>query len=382
MAEDDGQERTEDPTPKRLKEAREKGQVARSKEWNTLALLLVSGSAFIAFGDSIVRDLLLLFQTRLTIPREVIFDPQRLFPILSESIQSALWLLAPLFAVLFLAALFAPILIGGLAFSPEAIAFKASKLNPLTGIAKLFGTAGLMELVKAIGKVIFVGIFAAGILYHYRSELLGLGSEPLEAGMAHFGSIFIWSFIFFSLSISLIAAIDVPFQLWNHSNQLKMTKQEIRDEMKETEGKPEVKGKIRQMQRQMSERRMMSQVPKADVIVTNPTHFAVALVYADGKMRAPKVLAKGSDLLAAQIRSIAQANNIAIYEAPPLARALYYTTEIDQEIPEPLYVAVAQVLAYIFQLRAYRKRGGHKPKQPGILPVPVELYEGKSGVRH
>ena len=382
MAQSDDQERTEDPTPKRLREAREKGQVARSKEWNTVAVLLAAATSFVIFGDAIVGDMLSLFKANLTISREVIFDPSQLFPILSGTITFALWMLAPLFTVLFLAALFAPIAIGGLSFSGEVLSFKFDKLNPIKGIGNLFGVRSLMELVKAMAKVSLVGVVAFGVLLHYKDELIGLGSESFEAGMAHFGSMYVWAFIYLSASILFVAAIDVPFQLWQHHSQLKMTKQEVRDEMKETEGKPEVKSKIRQLQREMSQRRMMQNVPKADVIVTNPTHFAVALQYADGKMRAPKVLAKGADLLAAQIRGIAQAHGIAIYEAPPLARALYYTTEIDQEIPDGLYVAVAQVLAYIFQLRAYRRRGGHKPREPKDLPVPAELYEGKSGIRH
>lgn len=200
-----------------------------------------------------------------------------------------------------------------------------------------------------------------------------LGSEPLRSGLAHTAHIVGWSFLAVSSVLVLIAAVDVPFQLWDHSNKLKMTKQEVKDEQKQTEGNPEVKGRIRAVQRQMSQQRMMADIPTADVVVTNPTHYAVALRYDQEGSGAPVVVAKGADLIAGQIRKVAAANEVAIVEAPPLARALYFNTDIGQEIPAGLYVAVAQLLAYIYQLKHMDTTGREEPAPPADLPVPEEL---------
>jgi flagellar biosynthetic protein FlhB len=208
-------------------------------------------------------------------------------------------------------------------------------------------------------------------LWHKAGEFLVLSELSVEGGLTTAAHLIIWSFLMISLGTILIAAIDVPFQLWQHSRQLRMTRQEVRDEMKESEGRPEVKQQIRRLQRELAQRRMMQEVPKADVIVTNPTHFAVALRYDAGKMRAPRVVAKGADLIARNIRTIGAEHRVPVFEAPPLARALFYGAELDQEIPEGLYLAVAQVLAYVMQLRD--PRPGAMPTPPGDLPIPPEL---------
>jgi flagellar biosynthetic protein FlhB len=237
----------------------------------------------------------------------------------------------------------------------------------------MFSTNSLVELGKAIGKTILVGVVAWFVVLAEMDDVLGLSAEPLESGIAHLGQILLFSFILIVGGLVLIAAIDVPYQLWHYANKLKMTREELRQESKESDGNPEIKAKIRQQQREMARRRMMSEIPSADVVVTNPTHYAVALKYSDGKMRAPKVVAKGTDVLAAKIREIATENNVPLLEAPPLARALYKHTELGDEIPEALYTAVAEVLAYVFQLRAYRTRGGARPNAPTELDVPPQL---------
>lgn len=381
MAQDDNQERTEEPTPKRLREARNKGQIIRSRELNTFLIMMVASGGLILLGEEMTNQLLEIFRDSMVISRAEIFNVDTLWRSFVASIENALWMLVPFFALLMLVAFFAPMSLGGWTFSPEAMSFKVEKLNPIKGLSKVFGWKSLMELMKALGKFALVGIVAVFLLDYYAEAFLGLTYEPLRQALAHLGWIYSWSLLALSFSLIVVASIDVPFQIWEHTRQLKMTRQEVRDEMKETEGKPEVKGKIRSLQREIAQRRMMQEVPKADVVITNPTHYAVALRYKDGKMRAPLVLAKGTDLVAGQIRSIAMAHGIFVFEAPPLARGIYYSTELNKEVPAALYLAVAQVLAYVFQLRAYKKRGGSKPKRPVDLPVPPELYEGRAGVR-
>jgi flagellar biosynthetic protein FlhB len=282
---------------------------------------------------------------------------------------------SPFLLVMLITAFAAPIALGGWSFSTEALAFKPDKLDPLQGMKRIFAVRGLVELVKSLAKFLLIGSVGAGLLWHYLPELMGLGRESVESGLAHTGSILSKAFIVLSASLLLIAAVDVPFQLWDHAKNLKMTRQEIRDEHKNTEGKPEVKSRIRQMQRDIAQRRMMQEIPKADVVITNPTHYAVALRYDAAKMSAPVVVAKGVELVASQIRTVAVANKVPLYEAPPLARALYYSTEINHEVPAGLYLAVAQILAYVFQLKA-SVRGGPIPNRPANVTVSDEFFQG------
>jgi flagellar biosynthetic protein FlhB len=241
---------------------------------------------------------------------------------------------------------------------------KPERLNPISGLQRIFSAKGLMELVKAIAKFLMVSVFAVSFLWSQSDQFLHLGREPFLQGLTHAAWLFGYSFLVMSLSLLLIAAIDVPFQLWDHSQKLKMTLQEVRDEMKETEGKPEIKSKVRALQQEMAQRRMMEDVPTADVIITNPTHYAVALKYNPDSMAVPVVVAMGKDLVALKIREIAQANNVEIFEAPPLARTLFAHSRIGQEIPGQLYYAVAQVLAFVFQLRQAREQGLEQPQRP------------------
>ena len=291
---------------------------------------------------------------------------------LTKAVGDALLLLLPYFAVMMVVAILSSVALGGFNISIEAMQPKLSKMNPLKGIKRIFSAKGLMELLKSLGKFVLVGAATFSLLYSWSGDLLRLGDLNVEQALLQGMTMLGWASLILSSTLILMALIDVPFQLWQHKKDLKMTQQEVRDEMKQTEGKPEVKGRIRQMQREIAQRRMMEEVPKADVIVTNPTHYAVALRYNPDKMNAPMVVAKGRDLVAANIRNLAEAHQVPLVEAPMLARAIYFNTELQQQIPAALFLSVAQLLAYVFQLRAYREEGGDIPTPPQDYPVPQE----------
>lgn len=375
MAENTAQERTEQATPKRLRESREKGQIPRSKELNSMTLLMASAGGFLLMGDNILSGLRDLLQRGLVIRNIQDIDASGIIKIFGDTALHSLLIVAPLFLLVTVVVLMTPVALGGWSFSLKAISFKWEKLDPVKGLGRIFALRGLMELVKVLAKFALVAGISAGILWSLIDELLGLGDEPVELAISHVASLCGWSFIACSSGLIIIALIDVPFQLWQHSKQLKMTKQEIKDEYKETDGRPEVKSRIRSLQQELSQRRMMEAVPEADVIITNPTHYAVALRYDQFKMQAPVVVAKGADLIAANIRAVAMESDVAIVSAPPLARALYASTEIDHEIPAGLYIAVATILTYVYQLRTSYASNEFPPDLPDDLPIPEELRD-------
>jgi len=374
--ETDGQERTEKATSKRLQEARKKGQVPRSRDLNTTLLLLLSSLAFLVLGPGMLEGMIGMIRGGLEIPRARLFDPEQLLTALVHDFHYTLLLLAPFLLVTLIAALLGPLALGGWAFSAEALAFDLTKLDPVKGLGRLFSAQGLVELVKSIAKVVLVGGVATAMLWQFRNQILSMSYEPLWSAAAHGAHLIGVTLLVLSAALVVIAAIDVPFQIWNHGRQLRMTRQEVKDEFKETEGDPQIRARVRRLQREMAQRRMMEEVPKADVVVTNPTHFAVALRYDQERMGAPRVVAKGVDLVALKIRSVAQANGVPVFSAPPLARALYHRTKLEQEVPAALYVAVAQVLAYVYHLRAAREGGFEEPPPPTDLPVPDEPGAG------
>ncbi len=369
----DGQERTEQPTPKRLREAREKGQIARSRELNTLMGLLAAAGAFLVMGDEMVMGLTDMMRQRFSIAREDIFDDTALMLHFMSTLLDVVWVVLPFMLLMALVAIISSISLGGWSFSTKSLAFKPEKLNPVKGLSRVFGWRGILEMIKGLAKFLLVAIVALVLLNTMGDRFLGLGSEPLLQGMAHAADLLTWSFLILSAVLIVVAAIDVPFQLWDHSRQLKMTMQEVKEEHKQTEGSPEVKGRQRQMQMEMAQRRMMEEVPQADVVVTNPTHYAVALKYDSEQMGAPVVVAKGTELVAAKIRALAAEHDVPLLAAPPLARALYFSTEIGEAIPEGLYRAVAQVLAYVYQLKQgpIYNREGQAPMTD--LPIPDDL---------
>lgn len=374
MAEDQdsSQEKTEEATPKRLEKAREEGQIPRSKELNTMAVLLAGSGGLLMFGEKLGKAFETIMVHSFSLSREVLMDTAQMGLFLLFAAKEAAWAMVPLLILLLVAAIVGPIGLGGWLFSSKALAPKFSRLNPLSGLKRMFSLNALVELAKAVAKVSVVMVFAVLILDSLTGDLLSMGLQATIPAMAHATDVLAWSFFLLSCTTIVIAFVDVPFQIYEHQKKLKMTKQQVKDEYKDTEGKPEVKGRIRQLQREMAQRRMMLDVPKADVVITNPTHFSVALKYDENSMGAPILLAKGGDEIAMKIREIAREHGVELVEAPPLARSIYYHTEIGAEIPSGLYMAVAQVLAYVFQLRQYRRGYHQKPKKPDF-PIPNDL---------
>ncbi len=373
MAEETGQEKSEEPTAKRLKDSREKGDIARSKELTTTVVLLTAAMGLMIFGPGVGEGLRRVMSHNFILDRQDLFDPNVMFAHLSAAVIEMMWSLMALYGVIMLAAIVGPIALGGWNFSGKAMAPKFSRINPLSGLKRMFSANALVELIKAIAKFLVVGSLCVVILLQQQPELLSMGQEAIIPAMRHGLEVLGWAFLLMCSTMIFITVVDVPFQLHSHNKKLKMTLQEVKDEMKNTEGKPEVKGRIRQLQHEMSQRRMMSEVPQADVVITNPEHYSVALKYADGGAGAPILVAKGVDQMALKIREIALAHEVPILAAPPLARAIYHNTQLDQEIPEGLYVSVAQVLAYVYQLREYRARRGAKPGAPTDYPIPDDL---------
>ena len=373
MAEESDLEKTEPASPRKLEQAREQGDVPRSRELATCTLLLGASAAFWFTGDNMVAELNRMLASGLSFDRELAFDMQLLLTRTATSIVKLLIAFAPAALILMVVALVSPMLIGGWLFSAQALQPDFGRMNPFKGLGNMVSTRSAVELGKAIAKTILVGAIAWMVIKYEIDAVLALSVEPLRSGSAHLGHLLLVSFVFIVSGLILIAAIDAPYQMWQHAKKLMMSRQDVRQEAKESDGNPEIKAKIRQQQREMARRRMMSEVPTADVVVTNPTHYAVALKYSENGMRAPQVVAKGADEVAAKIRELAIENNVVILEAPPLARALFRHAELGDEIPEALYIAVAEVLAYVFQLRAYSKNGGVRPEKPADLDVPPQL---------
>ena len=369
---DNSQEKTEEPTPRRLEKAKEEGQTARSKELATMAVLLAGAGGLLIFGTSLGASIESIMRDSFVIERSAIFDTRQMSVQLILAAKEAAWALSPILVMLLIAAIAGSVGIGGLLFSAKAIAPKFNRMDPIKGLGRMFSMRSLIELVKAIAKVGLVMAVAILILNLRTEDLLAIAEEPTVPAMEHVLWTLGWSFFFLSCATIAIAAIDVPFQIYDHQKKLRMTKQEVKDEYKDTEGKPEVKGKIRQLQREMAQRRMMQDVPKADVVITNPTHYAVALKYDQKTMGAPVVVAKGADEVAFKIMEIARENKVEVLRTPPLTRAVYHNTDIGEEIPDGLYMAIAQVLAYVFQLRQFRKGRGPKPGMPDF-PIPPDM---------
>jgi flagellar biosynthesis protein FlhB len=365
MAAEDS-ERTERPTQKRLDEARKKGQVPRSPELTTAAVVLIAGAGLNFLGGSVGSGLFEIMRNGLALSRDQVLDDSSAISQFGASAAHALLACAPVLGLTLVAALLAPLAIGGWNLSFGVLAPDFSRLSPAAGFGRIFSMRGVVELAKAFAKFGLVALVAVVFLWMKTSELLGLGSEPTAGSIGHAVSLAGQALLALGGALGLIAAVDVPWQLFNYMKSLRMTRQEIRDELKESEGNPEIKGRIRQMQQAAARHRMMQEVPKADVVVTNPTHYAVALRYDEKRMRAPIVVAKGADAVAAKIREVATEHRVPLFEAPPLARALFRSVDLNQEVPARLYVAVAQVLTYVYQLRTAQRSGAEPPVPPTI----------------
>jgi len=372
LSEESDLERTQSATPRRLEQAREEGQVVRSLELSTFLMLFTGAAGLSMLGRDVFDRMSGIVRHGLQLDARAVTEPGYMTVRLGDLFTDAVLAMAPLLGLFFVAALLAPsILNGRINVAPIKVDF--SRLNPLSGIARIFSLHGAMELVKALAKAALIGGVGVWTLMHNLDGLLALAADTPEVGIRSLGALVAGSLFTIVCGLFVIAAIDVPYQLWSYYKGLRMTREEVRQEAKETEGDPHVKGHIRRMQREAARRRMMAEVPKADVIVTNPTHYAVALRYDGERMRAPRVVAKGADMIAQRIRDVGAEHRVPVLEAPPLARALYHHTELGQEIPEGLYTTVAEVLAYVFQLKRYQHSGGVPPVAPQTLAVPPDM---------
>ena len=373
MADDEGVERNFPATPRRLEQAREKGQVARSRELATAAITLSAAIGLAALGPGLFDRSLQLFRSGLTLDRRAVFDEVRMVEGLGTLSTDMLLAIAPLGGLVLAATVAAPLLLSGWVWSTGALAPDWSRLNPMRGLGGIFSTQGIAELVKAILKCVLLGTIGAWAIVHAWDRMQALAGQGSAAAVSDLGGLVATGLFALAGGLVAIALIDVPYQLWHHHHGLRMTREEVREEQREMEGDPQLKARIRSQQRDVARRRMMAAVPKADVIVTNPAHYAVALEYREGKMRAPKVVAKGAGQIALRIREIGRGHGVPVLEAPPLARALHKHAEIGSEIPPALYAVVAQVLAYVFQVQRQRTHGGPAPVLPASLDVPPGL---------
>lgn len=353
--EENGQEKTEEATPKRREKAREEGQVARSRELGTTLLLVGGTVSVLVFGNAIAERVQGVMKFNFNIDRQTATDPAKMFDQLSGSISQVMDIVVLILFLMMIAGVIGAIGVSGWLVSSKPLMPKLSRLNPIEGLKRMFSVKALVELVKAIFKFLLVALVAIIVLYQMQDNLLAIGQQALRPAVEHSAYIVIWSVIGMSISTLIIAAIDVPYQIFDNNKKLRMTHQQVKDEFKDSEGKPEVKSRIRQLQREMAQSRMMASIPEADVVITNPEHFSVALKYDMDSTGAPRVVAKGADEIAMKIREIANLTDVPLVQSPVLTRAIFYTTEIEDQIPETLYLAVAQVLAYIFQLRADKR---------------------------
>lgn len=373
MAEQDSsQEKTEEPTPRKLQKARDDGQIPRSKELSTSLVLIAGALSLWVFGGFIATGAKNIFDYNFTLERADLFDDRKMVIHLSASVLEAILTISPVMIILLIAAILGPLALGGWMFSGKALLPKLNRISPLSGLKRMFGVKSLVELLKSWAKVLIIMGCTFLLFKVLEPQVLSLDQEPKFQAIAHAVDLVMLGAFALACSTLFVSLIDVPFQIYDFTKKMKMSLQEVKDEHKDTEGKPEVKQRIRRLQYEAAQRRMMEDVPDADVVITNPTHYAVALKYSSDAMEAPILVAKGIDEVALKIREIAKHHNVPVVESPALARSVYTFTPIGKEIPEGLYVAIAQVLAYVFQLDQFLKGQGPRPKQPAF-PVPPDL---------
>lgn len=376
MAEETDLEKTEQPTPRRLEKAREEGQIPQSRELSTFLVLISGISGLWLMGDWFSGRILSVLRQGFSFDRAVAFDTKLMLSGAGDLFTQVLLTLLPLFGLLIIAALAAPIMLGGFVFSTKVLALKPERMDPIKGLGRMFSVHGLAELVKSVLKALIVGTMGVIAVWWEKDHVFSLMAQPLQTAVPEFISTLLFAAVLITLGLALVAIMDVPFQLWQYRRKLRMSKDEVKRENKEQEGDPHLKARVRSLQREMARRRMMTEVPKADVVVTNPTHFSVALKYDAERMGAPIVVAKGRGDVALKIRELAQEHKVPLLEAPPLARALYAHCELEQPVPAALYTAVAEVMAYVYQLNQWMSKGGQQPALPTRIPVPDALDPG------
>jgi flagellar biosynthetic protein FlhB len=374
MAEENDLERTEPASPRRLEQAREEGNVPHSRELAAFMVLAASVLVFWILGHWIATGAASLLRDGLRFPRAAAFDVAVMRSQAEALAFAAFTVAGPVFLAVLAAVLAAPFVMGGWVFSAKALQLDFNRIDPVKGLSRMFSWQSLAELLKSVLKALLIGGVLYLIVWGEQDRLFALMNQPLEMGLTSFARLVLVSFAALVGGLAVIAAIDVPFQRWQYHDRLKMTRDELRKEAKETEGDPQIKARIRSQQREMARRRMMSEVPKADVVVTNPTHFAVALKYDSAAMGAPIVVAKGMNLIAQRIRELAEENHLPVLEAPPLARALHRHAEVGEQIPATLYTAVAEVMAWVYQLNTFATQAGDMP--PPLAPAHIQVPDG------
>lgn len=380
MAEESDVEKTEPASPRRLEKAKEEGQTPRSRELNTFMLLMVGVSTLWIISQSLYTALQGVIRSSMWFEPQAAYDDAVMLSVAAVSAWNVLLAMLPLFGVLFVIAIFSSVILGGLIFSIKPLEPKLEKLNPLKGIKRMFSAQTLIELLKALGKATLIGVVSVAVMWYFRDDMLGLMQLSATAAMAKGLKLVALCCLLIVLSLIVIVAIDVPWQVYSHYKKLRMSKQDLKEEHKQSDGDPHVKGRIRAQQREMAQRRMMAAVPHADVVITNPTHYAVALKYTEGQGGAPKVVAKGTDLIAQRIKELASEASVPLFEAPPLARILHKHVELEHEIPVELYSAIAEILAWVFQLKAWEQGQGLMPTAPTNLNIPTGMDPHESSV--
>jgi flagellar biosynthetic protein FlhB len=373
VANDSDLEKTETASGSRIQKAYEDGDVPRSKELSTAATLITAGACLWGMGGFLEDALKNLMINGMKFDSKIALDPVSALSKIYEQIGDLVIVFIPIFTFILLSEILSPIGIGGWNISTKMLTPNLDKLNPISGFGNIFNKNSWVELLKSVCKVGLIAIISFLSISYSLPDLMKLPLLPIETGLSNTVNFLIVTFFLILIGYLIIVAIDVPYQLYRYAEKLKMSVQEVREEMRDSNGSPEIKAKIRQQQISMSRRRMMSQIQNADVVITNPTHYAVAVKYDSEVMGAPRILAKGSDAVALRIREIANEHRILMVESPKLARALYAHTEVEQEIPEALYLAVAEILAYVFQVKSFNGRDGEYPTMPQSIEVPDEL---------
>ena len=378
LAEDSDLEKTESPSSRRIEKAREEGNVPQSRELAAFLVMASGVAGMWSLGSWMSHGATSIMRHGLSFGRDAAFDENAMSLMFTDLSWQGLTVVSPVFLLTIVAALLTPFLMGGWVLSPNAMTLNFGRLNPIDGVKRMFSMRSVGELVKAILKSVLIGGVVWWVVRHEQDQLFALISQPVETAITSLAHMLLLASAGLIVGLALIAAIDVPFQLWQYYKTLRMTKEEVKQEYKEMEGDPQLKARIRSQQREMARKRMMAEVPKADVVVTNPTHFAVALKYDAGNMGAPQVVAKGMNVIAQKIRELAAEHEVPIVEAPPLARALYRHADIGDQIPSALYTAVAEVMAYVYQLNEFLRSAGKllPPQLPDAIAVPEGMDPG------
>lgn len=376
MAEESDLEKTEPASARRIEQAREEGQVPQSRELMAFLVMAAGAGGLWALSGWFATRTQSIFRQGLTLERQDAFDTNAIGQQLLNLATEAMTIMAPLFLATLVAAIMTPFLLGGWVVSSKAMALKFDRMDPIKGLGRMFSWQSIAEVVKGILKTVLLVGVVIWVVSLERDNLFAMLAQPIEVALPSFGKMLLYAFLACVAVLAVVALIDVPFQLWHYYEQLRMTRDELSKEMKELEGDPQLKARIRSQQRELARHRMMSEVPKADVVVTNPTHFAVALKYDSTRMGAPQVVAKGMNLMAEKIRDLAGEHHVPVIELPPLARALHRHVDIGESVPAALYTAVAEVMAYIYQLNNFMAQGTAGGLLPPVAPAAVAVPAG------